>query len=50
LEAQKYIIKEIKKVYGSQGQDLNDKHIEVVVKQLFSKVFIEDSGNSSFIP
>ncbi|MEI7919090.1 MAG: hypothetical protein WCH65_02510 [bacterium] len=50
LEAQKYIIKEIKKVYGSQGQDINDKHIEVVVKQLFSKVFIEDSGNSSFIP
>ncbi len=50
LEAQKYIIREIKKVYGSQGQDLNDKHIEVVVKQLFSKVFIEDSGDSSFIP
>jgi DNA-directed RNA polymerase subunit beta' len=40
----------VKKVYGSQGQDINDKHIEVVVKQLFSKVFIEDSGNSSFIP
>jgi DNA-directed RNA polymerase subunit beta' len=50
LEAQKYIIRETKKVYGAQGQDLNDKHIEVVVKQLFSKVFIEDSGNSSFIP
>ena len=50
LEAQKYIIREVKKVYGSQGQDINDKHIEVVVKQLFSKVFIEDSGNSSFIP
>ncbi len=50
LETQKYIIKEVKKVYGSQGQDINDKHIEVVVKQLFSKVFIEDSGNSSFIP
>jgi len=50
LEAQKYIIREIKKVYGAQGQDINDKHIEVVVKQLFSKVFIEDSGNSSFIP
>ncbi len=50
LEAQKYIIRETKKVYGSQGQDLNDKHIEVVVKQLFSKVFVEDSGNSSFIP
>jgi DNA-directed RNA polymerase subunit beta' len=50
LEAQKYIIRETKKVYASQGQDLNDKHIEVVVKQLFSKVFIEDSGESSFVP
>ena len=50
LEAQKYIIRETKKVYASQGQDLNDKHIEVIVKQLFSKVFIEDSGESSFIP
>lgn len=50
LESQKYIIREVKKVYGSQGQDINDKHIEVVVKQLYSKVFIEDSGNSSFIP
>lgn len=34
----------------SQGQSLNDKHIELVVKQLFSKVFVEDAGDSSFIP
>lgn len=50
LEAQRYIIRETKRVYAAQWQDLNDKHIEVVVKQLFSKVAIEDSGNSSFIP
>lgn len=50
LQAQRYIISEAKKVYASQGQDLNDKHIEVVVKQLFSKVFIEDGGDSAFIP
>lgn len=50
LQAQRYIISETKKVYMWQWQDLNDKHIEVVVKQLFSKVFIQDSGNSSFIP
>lgn len=42
IQAQRYIISEAKRVYASQGQDLNDKHIEVVVKQLFSKVFIED--------
>lgn len=50
IQAQKYIITEAKKVYAAQGQDLNDKHIEVVVKQLFSKVFIEDGGHSSFVP
>lgn len=50
LQAQRYIIAEAKKVYAEQGQDLNDKHMEIVVKQLFSKVFIEDSGDSSFIP
>lgn len=50
LEAQKYIVREVKKVYTSQGQDVNDKYMEVIVKQLFSKVFIEDAGDSSFIP
>ena len=50
LQAQRYIISETKKVYMSQWQDLNDKHIEVVVKQLFSKVFVQDSWETSFIP
>ncbi|MDP2670185.1 MAG: hypothetical protein Q8O99_04425 [bacterium] len=50
LEAQRYIVKEIKKVYTSQGQDVNDKYMETIVKQLFSKVLIEDAGNSSFVP
>ena len=48
--AQRYIIREAKKVYSDQWQSLNDKHMEIVVKQLFSKVFVEDSGDSSFIP
>ena len=50
LEAQRYIVKEIKKVFVSQGQDVNDKYMETIVKQLFSKVMIEDAGNSSFVP
>ncbi len=50
LEAQRYIVREVKRVYTSQGQDVNDKYMEVIVKQLFSKVFIEDAGDSSFIP
>ncbi len=50
LEAQRYIVNEIKRVYTSQGQDVNDKYMETIVKQLFSKVMIEDSGHSSFVP
>jgi DNA-directed RNA polymerase subunit beta' len=50
LEAQRYVVNEIKKVYTSQGQDVNDKYMETIVKQLFSKVLIEDAGNSSFVP
>jgi DNA-directed RNA polymerase subunit beta' len=50
LEAQRYVVKEIKKVFTSQWQEVNDKYMETVVKQLFSKVMISDAGNSSFIP
>ena len=50
LEAQRYVVNEIKRVYTSQGQDVNDKYMETIVKQLFSKVLIEDAGNSSFVP
>ncbi len=50
LHAQKYIIKEVKSVYRSQWQWLNEKHIEIIVRQLFLKVFIEDSWESDFIP
>ena len=50
LQAQRYIISETKRVYADQGQGLSDRHIEVVVKQLFSKVFIEKPGDTSFIP
>lgn len=50
LETQKYIISEVKKVYSSQWQELNEKYIEVIVKQLFSKVVIIEPWDSSFIP
>ncbi len=50
LEAQKYIVREIKKVFTSQWQDVNDKYMEIIVKQLFSKILIEDSWDSTFIP
>ncbi len=47
---EKYIIKEIQYVYSSQGQPLNDKHVELVVRQMFSKVSIEESGDTVFSP
>jgi len=50
LQTQKYIINEVKKVYADQWQGMNNRHIEVVVKQLFSKVFIEKPGDTWFIP
>ena len=50
IHAQRYINTEDKRDDAGKGLELNDKHIEVVVKQLFSKVFVEDGGDSSFIP
>lgn len=50
LAAQKYIIKEIQYVYSSQGQPLNDKHIEIIARQLFSRVYIQDAGDTDLLP
>ncbi len=49
LETQKYIIKEIQYVYSSQGQPLNDKHIEIIAKQMFSRVYIQDAGETDLL-
>jgi len=43
-----YIIKEIQRVYVSQGVSINDKHIELMVRQMFSRVKIKDPGDSRF--
>jgi DNA-directed RNA polymerase subunit beta' len=50
LATQKYIIKEIQYVYSSQGQPLNDKHIEIITKQMFSRMLILHSGGSYLLP
>ncbi len=50
LETQKYIIKEIQTVYSSQGQPLNDKHVEIVAKQMFSRFYVEDAGDTLIVP
>jgi len=43
-----YIIKEIQRVYVSQGVSINDKHVELIVRQMFSRVKIRDAGQSRF--
>ncbi|MBU1783458.1 DNA-directed RNA polymerase subunit beta' [Patescibacteria group bacterium] len=50
LDTQKYIIKEIQSVYSSQGQPLNDKHIEIIANQMFSRIYIQDSGDTELLP
>ena len=47
--AQKYVVKEVQDIYVSQGQDIHDKHVEVIVRQMFGKVRVIDSGDSDFI-
>ena len=47
---QNYIITEVQKVYRLQGVDINDKHIEVIVRQMMKKEKIEDSGSSYLLP
>ena len=47
---QQYLVYEVQKVYKSQGVEINDKHIEVMVRQMLHKVKIEDSGNTEFLP
>ncbi len=50
LETQKYIIKEIQYVYSSQGQPLNDKHIEIIARQMFSRYFVKEAGDTHLLP
>ncbi len=47
---QDYLLQEVQKVYRMQGVDINDKHIEVIVRQMLRKVKIEDSNDTDFLP
>ncbi|MFA6135973.1 MAG: DNA-directed RNA polymerase subunit beta' [Candidatus Paceibacterota bacterium] len=48
-ETQKYIINEVQKIYVSNGNVISDKHIEIIVRQMFSRVSIKESGDSGLI-
>jgi DNA-directed RNA polymerase subunit beta' len=47
---QLYLLQEVQKVYRNQGVDINDKHLEVMIRQMLKKVKIEDSGDTSLLP
>jgi DNA-directed RNA polymerase subunit beta' len=49
-EVQKFLVDEVQKVYRSQGVDINDKHIEVIVRQMMRKVRIENAGDTTLLP
>ncbi len=49
-ELQKYLVNEVQEVYRLQGVVINDKHIEVITRQMLKKIRIEDAGDTSFLP
>lgn len=47
---QDYIVKEVQRVYRLQGVDIHDKHIEIIVKQMLSKIKVEEPGDTNLLP
>ena len=47
---QNYMLREVQKVYRSQGVEINDKHIEIIVRQMLKKAKVEDSGDADILP
>jgi DNA-directed RNA polymerase subunit beta' len=46
----RYLLREVLAIYASQGQKLNAKHIEVIVRQMFSRVYVKDAGETELLP
>ncbi len=47
---QEYIVKEVQRVYRLQGVDINDKHVEVIVRQMLGKIKVDDAGETKLLP
>ena len=47
---QDYMVSEVQRVYRVQGVEINDKHIEVIVRQMLKKIRVEDNGDADFLP
>src|SRR5699024_12078956 len=48
--AQDYMLREVQRVYRLQGVEINDKHIEVLVRQMLKKIRVEENGDTEFLP
>ncbi len=48
-ETQKYILQEVQRIYASQGVDIHDKHVEVIIQKMFSRVRIKEEGDSTWV-
>ncbi len=46
----KYLLNEVQSIYAAQGQKINDKHIEIIIRQMFSKIRILESNDSKYLP
>lgn len=47
---ERYLINEIQRIYVSEGTTINDKHIEIIIRQMFSRVMVKDAGDTDFTP
>ena len=47
---QNYVVQEVQHIYASQGQTINDKHLEIIVRKMFSKIRVSDAGDTNFLP
>ncbi len=47
---QRYVLEEVQAIYSSQGQKVNDKHVELIIRQMFSRVLVEDAGDTELLP
>jgi DNA-directed RNA polymerase subunit beta' len=49
-EVHRYIVREIQEIYAAQGEGINDKHVEIIVRQMFSRIRITEAGDTTLIP
>ncbi len=49
-DVQNYLVREVQRVYRTQGVDINDKHIEVIVRQMMRKVRVDNAGDTDLLP